>query len=191
MKTITWTVRIKNAPAAVRYCKRCGVKTSFVSSGLFRINAQQKNLDVWLIYKCSACGATWNTTVLSRVNPRSIPQKTLEGFHSNDAGLAMRYASDVALIKKNGGEPGLPSIETEGAAADFAKPARIHLIAEHPAEIRALTVLRDKLGLSRSEIARMCDSGQLRCVSGQDIKKCRLTAGEIILETGLQKARDV
>lgn len=94
-----------DAPAAVRYCKRCGVKTEFYSSGLFRMNAHQKNLDVWLIYKCSKCGTTWNMTVFTRVNPRSLSPELLEGFQNNDAEIALRYARDSALIKRNGAEP--------------------------------------------------------------------------------------
>jgi len=94
-----------HAPAAVRYCKRCGIKTGFISSGAFRVNAQRKNLDVWLIYKCSACKTTWNLTVLSRVSPLSIPPELLRGFHENDPDIALSYANDIALIKKNGAKP--------------------------------------------------------------------------------------
>jgi len=68
------------------------------------VNAQKKTLDVWLIYRCSVCGATWNLTVLSRVAPRSLPPELLRGFQDNDPDLAARYASDRALLKKNGAE---------------------------------------------------------------------------------------
>jgi len=166
-----------------KYCKRCGCKSSFVSSGLFRVNAQQKNLDVWLIYKCSICAATWNLTVLSRVNPRSIAPETLQGFHSNDADLAMRYASDISLIKQSGGEPMSPVIAIEGPTVDLTEPVRIHLGVEYPTEVKVLTILRDQLGLSRSALEGMYESGQLRFVSGQSLKKCKL-AGEIIIEIG-------
>ena len=70
------------------------------------MNAQKKSLDVWLIYKCPVCGATWNLTVLSRVAPRLIPPELLQGFYDNDPDLAARYASDRALVKRNGAEPG-------------------------------------------------------------------------------------
>ena len=94
----------ENAPKVVRSCRRCRKKTTFFSSGLFRVNGQKKKLDVWLIFKCSVCNTTWNLTILSRVAPRSIPFGLLSGFHENDAELAELYASDVELIRRNGAE---------------------------------------------------------------------------------------
>lgn len=181
MKHIIWTAQIKRAPTVDRHCKRCRAKRSFASSGLFRVNAQQKNVDVWLIYKCSVCDSTWNLTVLSRVNPHSILPETLWKFHGNDPELALHYASNAPLIKKNGGDPGIPLVEIEGEQVSLKEPVRIHLIAEQVMEVEVLAILRNQLGLSRSEMEQMCDSGRLRCVSGQDIKKCRLV-GEIVIE---------
>lgn len=164
-----------------KYCKRCGIKTAFISSNLFRVNAQQKNLDVWLIYKCSRCQTTWNLTVLSRINPRAIPPETLEKFHVSDPELALHYALDTSLIKQNGGEPQLPVVEIEGSPIDLTEPVRIHLRTKHPTEVKLLTILRDQLGLSRSALEKMHESGALRIGSGQSLKKCKL-AGEIIIE---------
>ncbi len=181
MKNIIWTARYIGAPTAVRYCKRCGADSAFASSGLFRVNAQQKALDVWLIYKCPDCGVTWNMTVLSRVAPRSLPPELLEGFHRNDAELALRYATDRALIKRNGAAPGSARVELEGEPVDLIAPARIELTAPWPCECRAAAAIRGKLELSGSEFDRLCDSGRLVCLSGQDLKRCRLT-GTIVME---------
>ena len=133
------------------------------------------------IYKCSVYDTTWNLTVLSRVNPCSILPKTLQRFYNNDPDLVMVCASDISLIKKNGGEPGLPAVDIDGITVDLTEPVRIHLSVNQPTEIRVLSVLREKLGISRNEIIRMCDSGRLRCVSGKDITKCKL-ADEIVIE---------
>lgn len=164
-----------------KYCKRCGCKTAFVSSNLFRINAQQRHLDVWLIYRCGVCDTTWNLTVLSRINPHSIAPETLQRFQDNDPDLAMRYALDTPLIRQNGGEPRLPVIEITGPPTELTEPVRIHLRSEHPTEIKILTVLRDQLGLSRSALERMHETGRLRIISGQSLKKCKL-AGEVVIE---------
>ncbi|MCL2249904.1 MAG: DUF1062 domain-containing protein [Oscillospiraceae bacterium] len=181
MKNIIWRAHIECALTVDNYCKGCKMKASFVSSGLFRVNAQKKSLDVWLIYKCSICDTTWNLTVLSRVNPSSIHPETLRKFLANDSALALHYATDIPLIKKNGGEPGCPIVEIEGERVDMKEPVRIQLIAEQPVGIKVLTILRNQLGLSRSEINRLYDSGRIRCVSGQEIKKYKLT-GEIVIE---------
>ncbi|MCL2083760.1 MAG: DUF1062 domain-containing protein [Oscillospiraceae bacterium] len=181
MKSIIWTVRIKAAPTAVRYCKRCGVKTGFVSSGLFRVNAQQKSLDVWLIYKCPVCDTTWNLTVLTRAAARSLPPGLLRGFLDNEPGIATRCASDAALIKHSGAEPGPPEIEITGEDAGRGEPVQIRIAPEQPLKIRAEHVLRKKLGLSRGGLDKALSSGRLVCVSGHDLKKCALSC-EVVVE---------
>lgn len=180
LKKIIWTARYLNAPTAVRYCKHCGARTSFASSGLFRVNAQQKVLDIWLIFKCPNCDTTWNFTILSRVNPCALPPDLLQGFHSNDGDLAMRYATR-ALLKRNGAELGIPEIEILGEKIDFTEPVCIELTTEWPAEYKATTAIRDKLGISRSELDRLCDSGRIVCISGQNLQKCKLI-GTIVIE---------
>ncbi len=175
-------MRLLYAPTADRYCKRCGKKTEFVSSGLFRVNAQKKSLDVWLIYKCDICDTTWNLPVLSRVSPQSIPADMLNRFHRNDAGLAVRCAADTAAVKRNGGEPRQATFEVTGESDVFSKPTRIHLVTEYALELKVSAVVCEKLGISKSEFKRLCDAGKLLCVSGQDIYKCKLN-GTIQLET--------
>jgi len=188
LKEIFWTVQITNAPTVVRYCKRCSANVEFVSSGCFRVNAQQKSLDVWLIYKCLSCDATWNLTILSRVSPRSIPVDQLRGFYENDSELAIRYANDPALIKRQGGNPTQPEIEIVGPNVDPDEPVRIRITPAMPLNIKAEVVIRKKLSLSRGEFDKMQQNGTLVSVSGHDIKKCKLS-GEIVFE--LRQSLDV
>ena len=76
----------------VKNCPKCRKKTAFICSGKFRINAQKKLLDIWLIYKCSVCGKTWKASVFSRLAVASMPTKLLERFQNNDPDLAEYYA---------------------------------------------------------------------------------------------------
>ncbi len=183
MKQIDWLVRVKSAPTVVRYCKKCASRQEFASSGLFRVNAQQKSLDVWLIYKCGKCNTSWNFTILSRINPRSIPPGVLDGFHSNRGKLALQYALNVALIRQNGGEPGPVGIEVLGEDIDFTQPVRLRLVPQYPIEVKVSSALRGKLGLPRGEYDRLCENRTIRCVSGENLKRCKLS-GEVIIEIG-------
>ena len=110
-----------------------------------------------------------------------LPPDLLEGFHTNDGELAMRYATDAALLKRNGSEPGIPEIEIQGEAIDFTEPVCVELTAKWPSEQRASAAVREKLGISRSRFDRLCEEGRIRCISGQNLKKCRLS-GTIVLE---------
>jgi len=108
MHSILWEVKFLSPPEALRHCKKCGAKTAHVPSGSFRVNAQQKLLDIWLIYHCAHCKTTWNLTIYSRVSPKSIRRDLLDQFTVNDATLALRYAMDTDLINKNGAETKAP-----------------------------------------------------------------------------------
>lgn len=181
MNIIHWEARFTHAPTVIRYCKHCGEKVSFASSGLFRVNAQQKSLDIWLIYKCITCETTWNLTVHSRVRPQSLPRETLRGYHENDADLALEHAADSGLVKRNGAEQGHHAMTLEGPMPDWTEPTRIHIRSPWRTGVSVASLLRDKLGLSRSAFAALCDEGCLVCVSGHDLSRCKL-AGEIIVE---------
>ena len=181
MKKILWTARFLSAPTVGRYCKHCMTKTQYVPSGRFRVNANRKALDIWLIYKCGKCRTTWNLAIYSGIHPHSLPPNQLNGFLLNASELAMKYSTDIALIKQNGGEPGLPDIQISGENCDIAEPVQIVLTADRPSEYKAIPAIRSKLGLSRAEFDRLCENGRLTCVSGQNLKTCKLT-GTLILE---------
>ena len=70
MKKIIWKIEPLGLPLVLRHCKKCGKTAEFICSGQFRVNAQRKYLDIWLIYKCAKCDTTWNAAVYSRVSPQ-------------------------------------------------------------------------------------------------------------------------
>ena len=180
MQTIHWEVQTAGTPAVYKYCKRCGIKTEFICSKLFRVNAQQKSLDIWLIFKCSNCDTTWNMTIYSRVNPRSLNYSILEKYTNNDTELAVLHAVDSALLKRNGVEPVQPEINIIGNDFNLSEPATIYLSTNFPLEVKISAILRDKMNLSRSTFDRFCKNGNIVCVSGHDIHKYKMR-GEIII----------
>ena len=180
MLRIQWEVRYTSAPSAVRYCKRCAERTAFMPTGLFRVNAQQKALDIWLIYKCGRCKTTWNMTVLSRVRPTQIPAKALEGYHANDTALAREVAMNAALVRKNGAEPGAPEYTLHGEPVPEGQCVELCIVAE-PSDVRLAAVLREILGLSRSAFDRRVQNHTVVGASGEDIRKRKL-GGRIVIQ---------
>lgn len=182
MKKVVWEVQYPSPPTAHRYCKKCGKKTEYISSGLFRVNGQRKRLDVWLIYKCSACDTTWKSTIYSRINPKSLGTELLELFHSNDAALAVKYAMDVDLLRKNGAEAGLPPFEIIGEEISMdSTPIQLCITSRHPSQIKVAAILRHKLGLSQRAFESMVEKGQIKSRIGLDFKKCKLDK-EVLLQ---------
>ena len=112
-----------SAPAAVkterlavyRRCGGCGKKQEFVNSGKFRVNANGKNVDVWLIFRCKKCKHSWNMTIYERTRPGKIPRELFEAFQENDEETALAYGTDTALLNKNRAEWKMVPVEPEEA----------------------------------------------------------------------------
>lgn len=174
MNTIAWEVKLTAPPKTMRYCKKCGAKTEHVSSGAFRVNAQRKNLDVWLIYRCARCKTTWNLTIFSRVNSGSIGQELLGRFLANDPALALRYAADADLLNGSGAETGEPACYIQGGEIDPFGDTRIRLSCEYPLKLRVAKLIREKLALSKKDFEEMAARGAIRMENGADIGRAKL-----------------
>ncbi|GID27527.1 DUF1062 domain-containing protein [Paractinoplanes brasiliensis] len=96
-----WLVSPTRLPLIRRRCLRCP-STRFEAHGKFRINANHKLLDVWLLALCAGCGTTVKLTVLERANVRAITPPLLDRFHSNDTTLAAELLTDPSLQRRNG-----------------------------------------------------------------------------------------
>ncbi len=192
MRRIEWKVRPVPPLAVIRYCKKCGRKTEFFSSGLFRVNAQKQSLDVWLIYKCADCGATWKDEILSRVRPQSIPGELLEGFHKNDRELAERYELDVRRLAGRGMELGSLRYEIEGEEIRPGEEIHLTVTCDTPLPVKVKSILQNKLGLSNKEYLTLARSGRVRGAAGENLEKCRLGRGIelLILEKDEYKEKE-
>jgi len=174
METIRWEVAVSAPPEVLRACKKCGAKTAHLSSGLFRVNARKKSLDIWLIYRCARCKTTWNLPVFSRIGPKSIPGELLEDFLKNDPALALRCGLDMNLLRRNGAECALPPFEITGPAADLSREIRVKIGCETPLKIRLQKILRQKLGLSARSFEKAVLSGKVRLENGGDLSRAML-----------------
>jgi hypothetical protein len=88
-----------NSEAALhRHCPRCKQRRCFVSSGKFRVNAQKKRIDAWLIFRCSTCDDRWNWPVHERRPVTALDPQELEALMRNDSALATRHAQAAQTI---------------------------------------------------------------------------------------------
>jgi len=96
----TWAVSPNNTPLLKKSCSHCDSK-QFYCSEKFRINAQKKNVDVWLIYRCVKCDSTYNLTIFSRTKPTTIDSILFNKFQNNDTELAWKYAFSEEMRRNN------------------------------------------------------------------------------------------
>jgi len=99
--SVRWTISPKTFPQPWRSCSRCGKARPFRCAEKFRLNANGKLLDAWLIYKCAACDDTWNRVIIERRVAREIDSEMLAAFAANDAGLIRRHAFDVTALRRH------------------------------------------------------------------------------------------
>lgn len=181
METIHWRVEAISAPAAVRPCGACGVEARFESTGRFRVNAQKKRLDVWLIYRCAACGSVWNCAVVSRGRPGGVGRERLERFMGNDEVLALACALDAGLLKRNGAQRGTVDFAVEGELPVGGEDYRVEIAAEGLSGVRLAAVLRAKLGLSRRELEQLVEVGDVTCADGADALAAKLRPHQAVV----------
>lgn len=178
LSPIIWEIQYYTPPTVIRYCKKCGKKSEYICSGDFRINAQQKALDIWLIYQCAHCRTTWNNTIYSRVSPQKLGAALLERFHSNDKALAMQYAMDLSLLRKNGVEIKLPAYQVVGENLSLEQAATIQIQSQYILPIKISSVLRTKLGITQRELDTLIKNNRIQSSTGQDLRKCKLSSSQ-------------
>jgi hypothetical protein len=144
-------------PKFLRHCARCKAERPFASSGKFRVNAQKKLIDVWLIYRCSDCDQTWNHPIHERLPVKSLPPGDLTALMQNDGALAARFAHDLGR-----GMPGEVFLERRilHPATEATQKIRLSITAP-TGGMRLDRVLAQGLLLQRTEIQALVESGAL------------------------------
>jgi hypothetical protein len=158
-----WMVVPTCLPLVRRRCHVCASER-FRASGKFRVNANHKLIDAWLLALCTACGETAKLTVLERVTVRSIRPELLDQLHDNDPGLTAELLQDPVVQRRNrialdwdnawrldtGGSDHLDS-EVIDVSVRFA--ARI--------PVRPVRVIVDGCGFSLADVEKLIMEGKL------------------------------
>lgn len=172
-----WAVRECGLPAIVRPCVGCS-GTRHDPSGKFRMNANGKLLDVWLLLCCAGCGRTSKVPVHERVHVRTVDPARLVAFEVNDPAAVREIAMSASLAAKNGYRldwTGTWTLETDTPfySPDDPAPLKVLVGFELPAPIRVERLLTQGLGLSRGELRRMVADGRVRVPMALDAKAHR------------------
>lgn len=188
-KEYTWEIKFQSTPNLKRKCNRCECDR-FYCSNKFRINAQKRNIDVWLIYRCMECDSTYNLTILSRTKPELIEKELLENFSSNNEELAWKYAFSLETIRRNNAEFDYDSIEYEilhdNISIKDLLAVNTDLISfkiqtRFEVGLKLSAVIRTCLGLSASQFKRMVETKVIFMPESYPLKKHKVINGDIIL----------
>ena len=171
-----WVIRELGMPAIVKACVTCR-STRHHPTGKFRVNANSKLLDVWMLINCELCDRTSKIPIHERINVRALENKRLVMFEKNDPALARHLAMDASLASRAGYqldwngtwelETDMPFYELEPADP---VPLEVMIRYELPAPIRVEKLLMAGLGLSRSAARGMVDAGRIRLPMAVDVR---------------------
>jgi hypothetical protein len=169
-----WAVRESGLPTVVKPCVDCS-GARHRPSGKFRVNANGKLLDVWLLLRCTACGRTSKIPVHERVPVRSLERARRMAYEINDPAVVRELTMSASLAAKNGYRldwTGTWELETDTPFCSPSDPASLRVLIsfELPAPVRVERLLMLGLGLSRGEVRRMVADGRIRLPLALDAK---------------------
>src|ERR1700748_3275858 len=91
---LPWVVRRTRLPLLSLRCADCRSQSATTGAGRFRVNANGKLLDVWLLVRCVSCDRTSKLTVHERA-----PVSSLDPL--NDPDLVASRLLDPLLARRN------------------------------------------------------------------------------------------
>lgn len=195
--TITWEVKVKNTPLLIKKCSHCD-SDRFYCSDKFRMNAQKKNIDVWLIYRCVKCDNTCNLTLLSRSKPDLIDKTLFHSFSMNDKDTAWKYAFSTEMERKNNLRLDYSSVEYEvipnTSLEDLLNLSneviKIHIKCEFEFDLKLSSLIRRRFSLSANQVKRMFEDGIITISGNKPPQKHKVKNGDMILiqREGLSKS---
>ncbi len=168
---LRWVVRRTRLPRVSLRCVDCRSESATTGEGRFRVNANGKLLDIWLLVRCVSCGRTSKLTVHERAPVRSFDPAELHGYHVNDPELVACWLLDPRLARRNRFTldwTGAWRLDAPPAGFVEAWPVQVEVVFEDPVPVRPERLIAQGLGLSRNEVLRRirCDIPLRRPTSG-------------------------
>lgn len=154
------------------------------------MNAQKRNIDVWLIYRCVECDSTYNLTILSRTKPELIKKDLFLKFSENDKNLAWEYAFSSEIGRKNKVELDYSSVEYEvlhsGISINDLLNTEDEIIAfkiqtRFELELKLSSIVRFCLGVSASLLNKIIEAEAVYTPEGYSLKKHKVKNGDVVL----------
>lgn len=161
----TWEIKTTKVPKIKKHCSKCGEDTDFLNSYKFRVNANGKNLDIWMIFNCIHCKTSYNLTLFERIKPSTLDNDVLEAFTQNSETKIEEVAVQSLFYTKNKVAYYYDddAYQIEGHTTDLLKNnycITLHMKNEVP--IRMDKFLCTTMKLSRSALKQHVESKKIR-----------------------------
>lgn len=183
LKEVEYKILPNDSYTVIRNCPKCGIKTNYINTNNFRVNANGNQIDIWLIYQCEKCKHTYNLTIYERIKPSAMSVDQYNKFLANDKELALAYGNTKALFARNKAEIDLEHINYDVVGIDKKRPKVDYgIVISNPYEIkiRADKVLSQILGITRNQIKQLIKQEVICCDKNYVGKATRILVKEAI-----------
>ena len=159
---LPWVVRRTRLPLVSLRCVDCRSASATAGEGRFRVNANGKLLDVWLLVRCVSCDRTSKLTVHERTPVGSFDPAELRGYQVNDPQLVASRLLDPLLARRNRFTldwTGAWRLDIPPTWVGDTWPVQVEVVFEDPVPVRPDRLIAHALDLSRREVVRRikCD----------------------------------
>ncbi len=197
-KEYIWEVKPRNTPLLKRKCKHCD-SNRFYCSEKFRMNAQKKKIDIWLIYRCIKCDNTYNMTIFSRTKPELINKDLFTKFLQNDKELAWKYAFSRETSRTNNVELDFGSVEYDIQYDNISVEDIINFDSKivsfkikYPFDfsLKLSSVIRICLKLSANKLNKLIEA-KVISIQEKHLQKKHRVKNEDIVQVNREKLRSI
>jgi hypothetical protein len=169
---VTYEIIAQETPYIKRNCSKCKTNTAFYCSEKFRVNANQKIVDSWLIYNCIHCEGTWNYPILSRVNINKIDSILIQKLMNNDKETIWYYAFQINKLRKLCNDV-ITDIRYELRKEKLdsqSNEVTIRLCCKYNFGLRIDKLIAEIFGISRSKVNKLSQNGTILLNPNMKIK---------------------
>ncbi len=172
-KQIDFRIMPEESFKIIRNCSGCGKKSVFISTECFRVNANGRKVDVWLIYQCEKCKHTSNLSIYERRNPQTVCKEEYDSFLCNSYELALKYGTDTQFFTRNRAEIDWKDIRYTFLQKDgvlynekdlYAKGNKLVVSNAFMLKVRKDKIVSELLKMPRSRIKEMERYGLLTVI---------------------------
>ena len=162
MHTESITLQVSSLPRLLKTCPRCK-HPYYENSGCFRVNANGKRLDIWLICRCEHCKTIWNLSVYERIDRTKLQTEQYDAYLRNDHALILRHVFDPVFLQKNRAVLDYEGIAIQPVGTIPFEGTAVQILAtsDYSLPLPAGRVIAQLLNVSLSHVRRMQNDGTL------------------------------
>jgi len=155
----------------IRNCSGCGGKRIFKNTNRIRMNANGKQLDVWLIYSCNECKHTYNLPIYSRIRKELLEQSEYEALQKNSLELAKKFGLSRSIFLKNEArirkEPHYILVSADETVelikkAETLEADTIRIWNPYQLKVRSDRLLAECLNIPRTQVKECLEKGLIK-----------------------------